>query len=49
MKRLFAIAKEHGVTESALLDLAGKYSFEHITEITRDQYEAIVKDVESVR
>ena len=45
-KRLFAIAKEHGWPESALRDLVGRYGFEHIHEITKDQYGTIVAEIE---
>ena len=41
-----AIAKEHGWPESALRDLVGRYGFEHIHEITKDQYGTIVAEIE---
>ena len=46
-KRLFAIAREKGWSETALRDLVGSHGFEHTSEITRKAYDAIVQDIEA--
>jgi hypothetical protein len=45
-KRLFAIAKSRGLTNDTIKSILGKFGYEHTKEVSRSQYEKIVKAVE---
>jgi phage recombination protein Bet len=47
-KRMFAVAREHGLNKQHLVDLLGRYSYEHSDVVTQMDYDSIIKDIESV-
>jgi len=48
-KRLYAISKSVGADEAHVKDILAFYGFQSSTEITKELYETIVKDVEALK
>jgi len=47
-KRLFAIAKSFEISHDVVKDICAKYGYEHSNEISRDDYDKIVQEVNDI-
>jgi len=45
-KRLWAIAKEHGVSEEEVKQIIAQYGYESTKEITIENYDKIIEEIE---
>ena len=46
-KRLWAIAKEHGVSEEEIKEIIGRYGYESTKEISWKDYEKIIEEIQA--